>query len=72
MWVSAFGPRCQHGLMSTCSAGPTRQTWIDICQKAAINPKELIEKHIDKLLQLVLHSTTMDAKVSIPLLTSDP
>ena len=58
--------------MSTCSAGPTRQTWIDICQKAAINPKELIEKHIDKLLQLVLHSTTMDAKVSIPLLTSDP
>jgi len=60
--------------MSTYSAGPTRQTWIDICQKAAIDPKELIEKHIDKLLQLVLHSTTMDAdaKVSGPLLTSDP
>jgi len=53
--------------MSTCLAGQTRQTWIDICHKAAIDPKELIEKHIDKLLQLVLHSTTMDAKVSIPL-----
>jgi len=57
--------------MSTRSAGPTRQTWIDMCHKAAIDPKELIEKHIDKLLRLVLHSTTMDAKVSIPLPTSN-
>jgi len=55
--------------MYTCLAGPTRQTWIDICQKAAIDPKELIEKHIDKLLQLALQSATGSVKVAIPLLT---
>lgn len=45
-------------------AGPLRQTWIDICQKANIDPKALIEKHVDKLLKLVLESTTVEAKVS--------
>lgn len=40
-----------------------RQTWIDICQKANTDPRELIEKHVDKLLKLILESTTVDAKV---------
>jgi hypothetical protein len=48
-------------------AGPMRQTWIDICQKANIDPKALIEKHVDKLLKLVLESTTVEARVSQPL-----
>lgn len=45
-------------------AGPLRQTWIDICQKANIDPKGLIEKHVDKSLKLVLESTTVEGKVS--------
>lgn len=43
--------------------GPMRQTWIDICQRANTDPKELIEKHIDKLFKLVLESAAVDAKV---------
>lgn len=50
------------------AAGPMRQTWIDVCQKANTDPKELIEKHIDKLLKLVLESTTVDAKVGLSLI----
>ncbi|KAF5354845.1 hypothetical protein D9756_005584 [Leucocoprinus leucothites] len=43
-------------------SGPLRQTWIDICQKAKVDPKELIEKHVDQLLRVVLESATVDAK----------
>ncbi|KXN82440.1 Translational activator gcn1 [Leucoagaricus sp. SymC.cos] len=47
-------------------SGPMRQTWIDVCQKANTDPKELIEKHVDKLLKLVLESTTVDVELGFP------
>jgi hypothetical protein len=50
-------------LSVTSSAGPMGQTWIDICQKAKTDPRELVEKYVDKLLKLVLQSTTVNAKV---------
>jgi len=40
---------------SSCFAGgPDRQTWIDLCQKASLDPYGLINKYFDKLFDLVL------------------
>ncbi|KDR69874.1 hypothetical protein GALMADRAFT_913484 [Galerina marginata CBS 339.88] len=42
-----------HNLIS----GPDRQTWIDLCQKAGVDPREIVDKHLDKLLKLILDAT---------------
>lgn len=43
--------------------GTSRQTWIDLCQKAHTDPHELTNKHLDKLLKLILGASAVDAKV---------
>ncbi|KAF8161530.1 armadillo-type protein [Crassisporium funariophilum] len=42
--------------------GSDRQTWIDLCQKASLDPYELINKHLDKLFNLVLNATLTESK----------
>ncbi|KAG5725284.1 Translational activator gcn1 [Termitomyces sp. T112] len=42
--------------------GNSRQTWIDLCQRAHTDPHEVITKHLDKLLDLILSGSTADAK----------
>jgi hypothetical protein len=45
--------------------GTSRQTWIDLCQKTGADPRELTERHIDRLITLVLEASTIDAIVSM-------
>ncbi|KAF5374683.1 hypothetical protein D9615_008940 [Tricholomella constricta] len=42
--------------------GNSRQTWIDLCQKARTDPHDLTTKHLDKLLKLILGASAVDAK----------
>ncbi|KAF8063638.1 armadillo-type protein [Lyophyllum atratum] len=42
--------------------GNSRQTWIDLCQRARADPYDLTNKHLDKLLKLILGASTVDAK----------
>ena len=47
------------------TGGSLRQTWIDLCQKASIDPREFTNKKLDDVLKLVLAASTMG--VSWPL-----
>ncbi|KAG5638049.1 hypothetical protein H0H81_002083 [Sphagnurus paluster] len=38
----------------------SRQTWIDLCQKARTDPYELTNKNLDKLLRLILEASVTD------------
>ncbi|KIL54351.1 hypothetical protein M378DRAFT_174298 [Amanita muscaria Koide BX008] len=42
--------------------GNFRQAWIDLCQKAGVDPRELLNKRLDTLLELILAASTMDSK----------
>ncbi|KAF5368138.1 hypothetical protein D9615_010210 [Tricholomella constricta] len=42
--------------------GNSRQTWIDLCQKARTDPHDLTTKHLDKLFKLILGASAVDAK----------
>ncbi|KAG6873014.1 hypothetical protein C0995_003975 [Termitomyces sp. Mi166 len=42
--------------------GDSRQTWIDLCQRARTDPHELITNHLDKLFDFILGGSAVDAK----------
>ncbi|CAA7260345.1 unnamed protein product [Cyclocybe aegerita] len=42
--------------------GPDRQTWIDVCQKAGADPREVVNKNLDRLFELVLEASAMESK----------
>ncbi|KAF9479098.1 ARM repeat-containing protein [Pholiota conissans] len=42
--------------------GADRQTWIDICQRARVDPYELINKYLNELLDIVLEASTAKSK----------
>ncbi|KAJ3828802.1 translational activator GCN1 [Lentinula raphanica] len=46
--------------------GSSNQTWIDLCQKAGVDPQEVVGKHLDRLLGLILHASFSDAKSGFP------
>ena len=48
------------------TGGTSRQTWIDLCQKAQTDPHDLTNRHLDKLFSLILGASTVDSKVSSP------
>ncbi|KAG6864935.1 hypothetical protein C0991_006286 [Blastosporella zonata] len=39
----------------------SRQTWIDLCQRARADPHDLTTKHLDKLLKLILSGSAADS-----------
>ena len=45
------------------TGGDLRQTWIDLCQKISVDPRELTNKKLDALLELILAASSMDAEV---------
>ena len=47
-----------------CTGGPDRQTWIDICQRARVDPHELVTNRLDKLIDLVLDASLTQGKVT--------
>jgi hypothetical protein len=40
-----------------------RQSWIDLCHKAGLDPPKLIEKYLDRLLEIVLENSLSDSEV---------
>ncbi|RXW23690.1 hypothetical protein EST38_g2167 [Candolleomyces aberdarensis] len=44
----------------TCA--PSRQTWIDLCQKASLDPLDLVVKHLGNLVELIVSGTKADPK----------
>ncbi|KAF8911690.1 armadillo-type protein [Gymnopilus junonius] len=42
--------------------GPDRQTWIDLCQKASVDPKEVVDEHLHTLLKLILEASVTGPK----------
>ncbi|KAJ7600549.1 armadillo-type protein [Mycena floridula] len=43
----------------------SRQLWIDLCQKASIDPHKLVNQHMDSLIALVLEAS-LDLKAGFP------
>ncbi|KAH9485783.1 eIF-2-alpha kinase activator gcn1 [Psilocybe cubensis] len=41
------------------------QTWVDICQKAGVDPREVVDKHLDKVMRLLLDATTATSKACL-------
>ncbi len=50
-------------------AGSLRPVWIELCQKARVDPHELVSAHADALLARVLQAIDVDNKVG-PIQTS--
>ncbi|RDB20660.1 eIF-2-alpha kinase activator gcn1 [Hypsizygus marmoreus] len=46
--------------------GNSRQTWIDLCQKARTDPRELTNTHLNRLLKLILAASAVDPKYRFP------
>ncbi|KAG6810659.1 hypothetical protein H0H92_010871 [Tricholoma furcatifolium] len=42
--------------------GNSRQTWIDLCQRAGVDPHDLTNRHLDTLFKLILAGSAADAK----------
>ncbi|KAK1228592.1 translational activator of GCN4 [Marasmius sp. AFHP31] len=47
-------------------SGSSRQTWIDVCQKAACDPRELVMRNLDDLFQLILDNSVPNAPAGFP------
>ncbi|KAJ7504446.1 armadillo-type protein [Mycena galericulata] len=45
---------------------PGRQTWIDVCQRAGADPREVVERRLDRIVELILAGTGEDAKTGLP------
>ncbi|KAG2015263.1 translational activator GCN1 [Coprinopsis cinerea AmutBmut pab1-1] len=46
--------------------GPSRQTWIDLCMKAGVDPLVVANKHLQRLLELIRTATLLDSKTGFP------
>ncbi|TFK45118.1 armadillo-type protein [Crucibulum laeve] len=46
--------------------GNSRTTWIDLCQKAGTDPRQLTNGHLDKLFKLILAASIMNSKYGFP------
>lgn len=54
--------------MSMCTiGGQSRQAWIELCQKARIDPPVLVQNQIERLFRLILDASASD-KVEAPIL----
>lgn len=43
---------------------PGRQTWIDTCQRIGADPREVVERRLDRIVQLILKGAAEDSKVN--------
>jgi len=64
MFLSIFYVTYANSYFFACAGGTSRQTWIDLCQKARTDPHDLTNRHLDKLFKLILGASTVDSKVS--------
>ncbi|KAF7356649.1 TOG domain-containing protein [Mycena venus] len=45
---------------------PSRQTWIDVCQKAEKDPREVVVRRLDRITDLILTAAREDSKTGLP------
>ncbi|KAF8216432.1 ARM repeat-containing protein [Mycena galopus ATCC 62051] len=45
---------------------PGRQTWIDVCQKAEKDPREIVVQKLDRIVELILAAAAEDPKTGLP------
>ncbi|KAK7030667.1 TOG domain-containing protein [Favolaschia claudopus] len=45
---------------------PARQTWIDVCQKAEKDPREIVVQNLDRIVELILSAALEDPKTGLP------
>ncbi|KAJ6581434.1 armadillo-type protein [Mycena capillaripes] len=45
---------------------PGRQTWIDLCQKAEKDPREVVVRRLDRIVELILAGAAEDSKTGLP------
>ncbi|KAJ6607520.1 armadillo-type protein [Mycena sp. CBHHK59/15] len=45
---------------------PGRQTWIDLCQRAGVDPREVVSRRLGRIIELVLAGTKQDPHTGIP------
>ncbi|KAJ6493600.1 armadillo-type protein [Mycena vitilis] len=45
---------------------PGRQTWIDVCQKAEKDPREVVVRRLDRVIELILAGAAGDSKTGLP------
>ncbi|KAJ7066647.1 armadillo-type protein [Mycena amicta] len=43
-----------------------RQTWIDICQKAGVDPRDVVARRVDRIISLILAAAAEDPKTGLP------
>lgn len=51
-------------LILPLSGSTSRQTWIALCQKARIDPHDLVNRNLDKLFNIILAASAFPSKVS--------
>lgn len=49
--------------MTLLPGSSSRQTWIELCQKARVDPHELVSGRLDDILQKVFEALNVDRKV---------
>jgi hypothetical protein len=54
-----------YGLLIVLIGRSDRQIWIDLCHKAGLDPPKLIEKYLERLLQIVLENSLSHSEVKI-------
>ncbi|KAJ7760500.1 armadillo-type protein [Mycena metata] len=45
---------------------PGRQTWIDVCQRAGQDPREVVVRRLDRIVEIVLAGAAEDSKTGLP------
>ncbi|KAJ7672704.1 armadillo-type protein [Mycena rosella] len=45
---------------------PGRQTWIDVCQRAGVDPRAVVVGRLDRIVELILTGASEDPKTGLP------
>lgn len=45
------------------TGGSDGQTWVELCQKAGVDPRAVVDKHFDKFMKLLLDATDVTSNV---------
>ncbi|KAJ7449659.1 armadillo-type protein [Mycena latifolia] len=45
---------------------PGRQTWIDVCQRAGVDPRALVVQRLNRVVELILAGASEDSKTGLP------
>jgi hypothetical protein len=52
-------------LLLLLAGGASRQTWIELCQKARLDPHDLVSRNLDKLFRIILVASAAEVSMSV-------